>query len=48
VVNARRALLTRSRTCERIRHRLPNLLAVDFFRRGNVLGVVNALNGVGG
>jgi hypothetical protein len=48
VVNARRALLTRSRTCQRIRHRLPNLLAVDFFRRGDVLGVVNALNGVGG
>ncbi len=48
VVNGRRALLTRSRTCQRIRHRLPNLLAVDFFRRGDVLGVVNALNGVGG
>ncbi len=48
VVNARPALLTRSRTCERIRHRLPNLVAVDFFRRGDVLGVVNALNGVGG
>lgn len=47
VVNARGALLTRSRTCERIRHRLPNLVAVDFFRRGDVLGVVNALNGVG-
>jgi hypothetical protein len=48
VVNARGALLTRSRTCERIRKRLPNLVAVDFFRRGDVLGVVNALNGVGG
>jgi hypothetical protein len=47
VVNARHALLTRSRTCEGIRHRLPNLVAVDFFRRGDVLGVVNALNGVG-
>ncbi len=47
VVNARDALLTRSRTCRRIRHRLPNLVAVDFFRRGDVLGVVNALNGVG-
>jgi hypothetical protein len=47
VVNARDALLNRSRTCQRIRHRLPNLLAVDFFRRGDVLGVVNALNGVG-
>ena len=47
VVNARGTLLTRSRTCQRIRHRLPNLVAVDFFRRGDVLGVVNALNGVG-
>jgi hypothetical protein len=47
VVNARDALLTRSRTCQRIRHRLPNLVAVDFFRRGDVLGVVNALNRVG-
>ena len=48
IVNARPALLGRARTCERIRHRLPNLVAVDFFRRGDVLGVVNALNGVGG
>jgi hypothetical protein len=48
VVNARKALLHRARTCERIRRRLPNLVAVDFFRRGDVLGVVNALNGVGG
>ncbi|MFZ0387550.1 MAG: hypothetical protein WAL22_17945 [Solirubrobacteraceae bacterium] len=48
VVNARPALLTRSRTCQRIRHRLPNLVAVDFFRRGDVLGVVDALNRVGG
>jgi hypothetical protein len=46
VVNARGALLNRSRTCQRIRHRLPNLVAVDFFRRGDVLEVVNALNGV--
>jgi hypothetical protein len=47
VVNARAALLNRARTCRRIRHRLPNLVAVDFFRRGDVLGVVDALNGVG-
>jgi len=48
VVNARQALLNRAHTCQRIRRRLPNLVAVDFFRRGDVLGVVNALNGVGG
>jgi hypothetical protein len=39
-------LLKRARTCERIRHRLPNLVAVDFYRRGDVLGVVRALNGL--
>ena len=47
IVNARAALLARARTCERIRHRLPNLVAVDFFRRGDLLGVVDELNGVG-
>ena len=47
IVNAEPALLERARTCERIRHHLPNLVAVDFYRRGNVLGVVNTLNGVG-
>jgi hypothetical protein len=47
IVNARAALLGRARTCERIRRRLPNVVAVDFFRRGDLLGVVDALNGVG-
>jgi hypothetical protein len=46
VVNARATLLHRARECQRIRSRLPNLVAVDFFRRGDVLGVVDALNGV--
>jgi hypothetical protein len=46
-VNARSELLARAQTCQRIRHRLPNLVAVDFFGRGDVLGVVNTLNGVG-
>jgi hypothetical protein len=46
VVNAREPLLTRAEECQRIRHRLPNLVAVDFFRRGDVLGVVNTLNGI--
>jgi hypothetical protein len=48
IVNDRAALLRRARTCEQIRHRIPNLVAVDFYRRGDLLGVVNALNGVGG
>ncbi|HEX5193996.1 MAG TPA: hypothetical protein VFW09_14440 [Solirubrobacteraceae bacterium] len=47
IVNARNALLARARRCEQVRHRLPNLVAVDFYRRGDVLGVVDALNGVG-
>ncbi len=41
------ALLDRARTCERIRDRLPSLVAVDFYREGDLLGVVNALNGIG-
>jgi hypothetical protein len=41
------ALATGARpTCERIRDRLPNLVAVDFYRRGDVVGVVDALNRV--
>ncbi len=48
IVNARAVLLARAQACRRIRGRLPNLVAVDFYRRGDVLGVVNTLNGVGG
>jgi hypothetical protein len=44
VVNARAALLARAQTCQRLRSRVPNLVAVDFYRRGDVLGVVQALN----
>lgn len=47
-VNARTPLLRRARTCARIRDHVPNLVAVNFFRRGDVRGVVDALNGVGG
>jgi len=46
VVNAHSALLRRTETCQRIRHRLPNLVAVDFYKQGDVLGVVRALNRV--
>ncbi len=45
-VNRYATLLKRAQTCERIRHRLPNLIAVDFYRRGDVLGVVRTLNGI--
>lgn len=47
-VNARAVLLDRLQECERIRHRLPNLVAVDFYTHGDVLGVVDMLNGVSG
>jgi hypothetical protein len=46
IVNAHQALLARARTCERLRKRIPNLVAVDFYRRGDVFGVVDALNGL--
>jgi hypothetical protein len=45
-VNARAALLARARECMRIRDRLPNLVAINFYRRGDVFGVVDALNEV--
>jgi hypothetical protein len=36
-VNAYAPLLARARACERIRKRLPNLLAVNFYKEGDVL-----------
>lgn len=45
-VNAEAVLLRRVQACRRLRDRLPNLVAVDFYRRGDVLGVVDALNGI--
>jgi hypothetical protein len=45
-VNSRVAVLRRAEACQRIRHRMPNLVAVDFYRQGDVLGAVNALNNV--
>jgi hypothetical protein len=47
VVNRYGALLGRARRCEQERRRLPNLLAVDFYKTGDVLRVADALNGVG-
>jgi len=47
LVNAGEALLARARGCRRERGRLPNLLAVDFYRSGNLFEVVGELNGVG-
>jgi hypothetical protein len=45
-INAYRPLLRRARECQRIRRQLPNLLAVDFYRRGDLFRAVDALNGV--
>lgn len=44
VVNARSFLLTRVRACQHARGRLPNLLAVDFYRTGDLLQVASLLN----
>jgi hypothetical protein len=34
------------RACERLRGHIPNLVAVNFYRRGDTFGVVDELNGV--
>jgi hypothetical protein len=43
-VNARHALLARIHQCERQRDLLANLIAIDFYREGDVFGAVDALN----
>jgi hypothetical protein len=45
VVNSFGNLLRRARACEQERSRFPNLIAVDFYLEGDVLAVVEALNG---
>jgi hypothetical protein len=47
IVNAYDALLARARRCQAERGRRPNLLAVDFYRTGDLFRVARALNGVG-
>jgi hypothetical protein len=46
-VNARGVLLTRARECQAERGLLPNFVAVDFYDRGDLFGVVDTLNGTG-
>jgi hypothetical protein len=46
-VNAYEPLLARARTCERLRDHIPNLLAVNFYKRGDLFRVVDTLNGTG-
>ena len=45
-VNAYGPLLRRLRTCRRTRDHIPNLVAVNFYRRGDLLRAVDTLNGV--
>jgi hypothetical protein len=46
VVNAYDFLLRRAEKCERERSRLPNIIAVDFYRTGDLFKVVQHLNGL--
>jgi len=46
VVNAHDFLLSRARKCQQERGRLPNILAVDFARTGDVVAVAAELNGL--
>jgi hypothetical protein len=45
--NAYDPLLARMRECRRVRRHFPNLVAVDFYREGDLFRVVDTLNGVG-
>jgi hypothetical protein len=45
-VNAYKPLLARAKECRRIRKHLPNLLAVNFYREGDVFKVADELNGL--
>lgn len=47
IVNAFDALLARARQCQAERGKLPTLLAVDFYRTGDLFRVARTLNGVG-
>jgi len=41
-------ILARARQCQQQRGRYPNLILTDYYDRGDVVGAVNALNGVAG
>jgi hypothetical protein len=46
LVNAYNFLYNRAELCEHERHHVPNIIAIDFYRTGDLLKVVNKLNGV--
>ena len=45
-VNSWSALDARVSECEDVRHRHPNIIAVDFYDRGDVFAFVDSLNGL--
>jgi hypothetical protein len=47
IVNAYEPLLARARECARIRDHVVNLLAVNFYKQGDVFRVVDTLNSAG-
>jgi hypothetical protein len=46
IVNAYSFLLSRAKECKSERHMLPNLIAVDFYKTGDLFKVVETLNGI--
>jgi len=46
LVNARDFLLNRAQECARARSHIPNIIAVDFYRTGDLFAVVQHLNGL--
>ncbi len=47
-VNARSVIYNRARTCERVRGRIPSIIAADQVDTGGLLAAVRDLNGIGG
>jgi hypothetical protein len=45
-VNSFKFLIKRARLCEKLRHALPTLLAVDYSNEGNVVQAAQVLNGI--
>ena len=46
IVNAYDFLLKRARACQRERKMMPNLIAVDYYHTGDLLRVVDTMNGI--
>jgi hypothetical protein len=47
IVNSYDFLLARVRECAKERNHLPNIIAVDFYKVGDLMGVVRTMNGLG-